>query len=254
MICTAKKVFITGATSGFGKAIAQRFDAEGWYTVISGRRSRRLETLKQNLLNPCHSIVLDVRNLDAVTAAVCALPDVFTPVDVLVNNAGLALGMMDADEVCIEDWELMVDTNIKGLLYCTRTILPQMVKRGSGHVVNIGSIAGYWPYPGSNVYGATKAFVRQFSLNLRADLVSKNIHVTDIEPGLAETEFSEVRFKGDKKKAADIYRDVSPIKPDDIADAVFWAVSRPRNININRIEIMAGAQAFSPLNIVRGLK
>ncbi|AFX98931.1 short chain dehydrogenase family protein [Candidatus Endolissoclinum faulkneri L2] len=254
MICKANKVFITGATSGFGKAIAQRFDAEGWHTVISGRRSQRLNALKQNLLNPCHSIVLDVRDRNAVEKAVRDLPDSFNPVNVLVNNAGLALGMMDADEVYIDDWELMVDTNIKGLLYCTRTILPQMVKNGTGHVINIGSIAGYWPYPGSNVYGATKAFVRQFSLNLRADLVSKNIHVTDIEPGLAETEFSEVRFKGDKKKAAAIYKNVDSIKPNDIADAVFWTASRPRNINVNRIEIMAGAQAFSPFNIVRGLK
>lgn len=250
----AKTAFITGATSGFGRATAKRFDAEGWQTVISGRRSERLDSLKAELTNPCHSIVLDVRDRAAVYAAVEGLPKEFTPIDVLVNNAGLAVGLEGADEVSIDDWELMVDTNIKGLLYCTRSLLPQMVANGYGHVVNIGSIAGYWPYPGGNVYGATKAFVRQFSLNLRADLVGKNIHVTDIEPGLAETEFSEVRFKGDKDKASAVYDDVDPIKPEDVADAVFWAATRPKNINVNRIEIMAGAQAFAPFNIVRGLK
>ncbi|WPZ33163.1 SDR family NAD(P)-dependent oxidoreductase [Thalassobaculum sp. OXR-137] len=250
----AKTAFITGATSGFGKATAKRFDAEGWQTVISGRRGERLEALKKELKNPSHSIVLDVRDKDAVLAAVDALPAEFSPVDVLVNNAGLAVGLEGADQVDLADWDLMVDTNIKGLMYCTRAILPQMVANGYGHVVNIGSIAGNWPYPGGNVYGATKAFVRQFSLNLRADLVGKNIHVTDVEPGLAETEFSEIRFKGDKDKAAAVYNDVDPIRPEDVADAVFWAATRPKNINVNRIEIMAGAQAFSPLNVVKGLK
>ena len=250
----AKTAFITGATSGFGKATAKRFDAEGWQTVISGRRGERLEALKKELKNPSHSIVLDVRDKDAVLAAVDALPADFSPVDVLVNNAGLAVGLEGADQVDLADWDLMVDTNIKGLMYCTRAILPQMVANGYGHVVNIGSIAGNWPYPGGNVYGATKAFVRQFSLNLRADLVGKNIHVTDVEPGLAETEFSEIRFKGDKDKAAAVYNDVDPIRPEDVADAVFWAATRPKNINVNRIEIMAGAQAFSPLNVVKGLK
>ncbi|SDF12081.1 SDR family NAD(P)-dependent oxidoreductase [Thalassobaculum litoreum] len=250
----AKTVFITGATSGFGKATAKRFDAEGWQTVISGRRGERLEALKKELKNPSHSIVLDVRDKDAVLGAVDALPAAFSPIDVLVNNAGLAVGLEGADQVDLADWDLMVDTNIKGLMYCTRAILPQMVENGYGHVVNIGSIAGNWPYPGGNVYGATKAFVRQFSLNLRADLVGKNIHVTDVEPGLAETEFSEVRFKGDKDKAAAVYNDVDPIRPEDVADAVFWTATRPKNINVNRIEIMAGAQAFSPFNVVKGLK
>jgi len=250
----AKTAFITGATSGFGRATAKRFDAEGWQTVITGRRTERLEALKAEMTQPCHLATLDVGDKAAVNALVEALPAEFTPINVLVNNAGLALGLEGADEVAIEDWETMVQTNILGLLYCTRAILPQMVANGSGHVVNIGSIAGYWPYPGGNVYGATKAFVRQFTLNLRADLVSKNIHATDIEPGLAETEFSEVRFKGDTDKAAGVYDDVDPIRPDDVADAVYWAASRPNNININRIEIMAGAQAFSPFNVVRGLK
>ncbi|NQW11564.1 MAG: SDR family NAD(P)-dependent oxidoreductase [Alphaproteobacteria bacterium] len=249
----SKTVFITGATSGFGLATAKRFDAEGWQTVISGRRTERLDRLKEELSNPCHAITLDVTDKAAVNAAVAALPAAFAPIDVLVNNAGLALGLGGADEADIEDWEQMVETNIMGLLYTTRAVLPQMVANGYGHVVNLGSMAGYWPYPGANVYGATKAFVRQFSFNLRADLVAKNIHVTDIEPGLAESEFSEVRFKGDKEKAAGVYKDVDPLTPTDIADAVFWSATRPKNVNINRIEMMAGAQAFSPLNVVRGM-
>ena len=145
----------------------------------------------------------------------------------------------------------MIDTNIKGLLYTTRAMLPHMVTAGSGHVINIGSVAGNWPYPGGNVYGATKAFVKQFTLNLRADLVGKNIRATDIEPGLANTEFSAVRFKGDSDKADTFYDGTEPLIAEDIADAIFWAASRPKNVNINRIEMMAGCQAFSPFNIVR---
>lgn len=248
----AKTVFITGATSGFGMATARRFAAEGWQTIITGRRGERLDALKAELPTPCHAAVLDVTDKAAVTAVVDGLPAAFRPVDVLVNNAGLALGLGTADEAEISDWETMVETNIMGVLYCTKAILPQMIDNGYGHIVNIGSIAGYWPYPGGNVYGATKAFVRQFSLNLRADLVAKNIHVTDVEPGLSETEFSEIRFKGDAQKASEIYRDIEPMQPADIADAVFWAATRPKNVNINRIEMMAGCQAFSSFNIVRG--
>lgn len=250
----AKTVFITGATSGFGMATARRFSAEGWQTVITGRRGERLDALKAELETPCHAAVLDVTDKDSVASVVDGLPGAFKPIDVLVNNAGLALGLGGADEVAISDWETMVETNIMGVLYCTKAVLPQMIDNGYGHIVNIGSIAGYWPYPGGNVYGATKAFVRQFSLNLRADLVGKNIHVTDVEPGLAETEFSQVRFKGDAEKAAEVYKDTNPLKPEDIADAVFWTATRPRNVNINRIEMMAGCQAFSPFNVVRGLK
>ncbi|WP_420404966.1 SDR family oxidoreductase [Nisaea sp.] len=247
----AKTAFITGATSGFGEATARRFAAEGWQTIITGRRTERLETLKNELPTPCFAITLDVQDKEAVNAAAAGVPDGFKPIDVLVNNAGLALGLEGADEVAIEDWETMIDTNIKGLLYCTRALLPYMVAAGRGHVINIGSVAGNWPYPGGNVYGATKAFVRQFTLNLRADLVAKNIRATDIEPGLANTEFSTVRFKGDKEKADDFYTGIDPLNAEDIADAVFWAATRPANVNINRIEMMAGCQAFSPFNIVR---
>ncbi|MEQ8397259.1 SDR family NAD(P)-dependent oxidoreductase [Thalassobaculum sp.] len=248
-----KTVFITGATSGFGMATARRFAAEGWQTIITGRRGERLDALKAELKTPCHAAVMDVTDKAAVNAVVAALPAAFTPIDVLVNNAGLALGLGTADQADITDWETMVETNIMGVLYCTKAILPQMIDNGYGHVVNIGSIAGNWPYPGGNVYGATKAFVRQFSLNLRADLVGKNIHATDIEPGLSETEFSQVRFKGDADKASQVYTDTQPMRPEDIADAVYWAASRPRNVNINRIEMMAGCQAFASFNIVRGL-
>jgi 3-hydroxy acid dehydrogenase/malonic semialdehyde reductase len=250
----AKIAFITGATSGFGEATARRFAAEGWKTVITGRRSERLEALKAELPTPCHTLTFDVGDRAATQAAVDSLPAEFSPIDVLVNNAGLALGLEGADEVGLDDWETMIDTNIKGVLYCTRMLLPQMVANGYGHIVNLGSVAGSYPYPGGNVYGATKAFVRQFSLNLRADLVGKNIHVTDVAPGLADTEFSQVRFKGDVEKAAAVYNDVEAIKPDDVADAIFWCATRPRNININMIEIMAGAQAFNPFNVVKGLK
>lgn len=247
----AKTVFITGATSGFGEATARRFSAEGWQTVITGRRAERLDKLKAELPTPCHTIKLDVRDKAAVDAAVAGLPDAFKPIDVLVNNAGLAVGLEPADAANMDDWEQMIDTNVKGLVYVTRAVLPMMVAAGYGHVVNLSSVAANWPYPGGNVYGATKAFVTQFSLNLRADLVAKNIHVTDIEPGLANTEFSTVRFKGDKSKADDVYKGTEPMTASDIADAIFWAATRPRNVNINRIEMMAGCQAFSPFNIVR---
>ncbi len=226
-----KTVFITGATSGFGDATARRFDREGWQTIISGRRTERLDALKAELTNPSHAITLDVTDRASVEAAFAGLPAEFQPIDVLVNNAGLAVGLEGADAVALGDWELMVDTNIKGLLYCTRTALPMMVAAGGGHVINLGSVAGAYPYPGGNVYGATKAFVHQFTLNLRADLVAKNIGATDIAPGLADTEFSTVRFKGDKSKADAVYDGIKPITADDVADAVFWAATRPKNVN-----------------------
>ena len=224
----AKTAFITGASSGFGKATAERFSAEGWNVVIAGRRTDRLQSLQASLPNPAHVALLDVQDRAQVEAVFNTLPDAFSPIDVLVNNAGLAVGLEAADEVDLADWEQMVDTNIKGLMYCTRACLPQMVTNGYGHIVNLGSVAGRYPYPGGNVYGATKAFVRQFSLNLRADLVGKNIHVTDVAPGLANTEFSTVRFKGDQDKADAIYKGVEPIRAEDVADAVFWAATRHR--------------------------
>ncbi|MDP2309952.1 MAG: SDR family oxidoreductase [Pseudomonadota bacterium] len=243
--------FVTGATSGFGEAITRRFVAEGWRVVACGRRVDRLHALRAELGDAVFPLELDVRDREAVMAAAESFPEEFGPVRVLVANAGLALGLGPADRADLDDWDTMVDTNVKGLMYSVRALVPQMVAAGGGHVVTIGSVAGSYPYPGGNVYGATKAFVAQLALNLRADLVSKGIRVTDIEPGLAETEFSVVRFKGDAEKAAKVYEGVEPIRPDDIADTVWWAVTRPAHINVNRIEIMAECQAFGPFQVVR---
>ena len=245
--------FITGATSGFGAACARRFAAHGWTLILCGRRQDRLEALRAELAAtaPVHAFPLDVRDETAVNAAIAALPVEFAEVDLLVNNAGLALGLEPAHRCDMDDWQRMIDTNIKGLLYCTRAILPGMVARNRGHVVNIGSVAGNYPYPGGNVYGATKAFVKQFSLNLRADLLGTRVRVTNIEPGLAESEFSRVRFKGDDSKAARIYEGTQPLRPEDIADIVYWAATCPVHININRVEVMPVAQAFAPFAISR---
>lgn len=246
-----KIVLITGATSGFGKACATRFAAEGWKVIITGRRQERLSELAAELAPaPVHSLCFDVRDSSTIQAALASIPEDFQAIDLLVNNAGLALGLESADTASLEDWDVMVDTNIKGLLYMTRAILPGMVKRNSGHIINLGSISGTYPYPGSNVYGGTKAFVKQFSLNLREDLIGKPIRVTNIEPGLAETEFSLVRFKGDSTKAKSIYENVNALTPVDIAESVFWAASLPAHVNINSIELMPVKQALGPLKIV----
>jgi 3-hydroxy acid dehydrogenase/malonic semialdehyde reductase len=244
-------VLVTGATSGFGEAMARLFAKHGHRVVLTGRRRDRLDRLVGELDGQAHAVVLDVRDETAVNAAIASLPGEFAALDVLVNNAGLALGLEPAPEAHMADWETMVDTNIKGLMYCTRAVLPGMVARGRGHVVNIGSVAGTYPYPGGNVYGATKAFVHQFSLNLRADLLGKNVRVTCIEPGLAETEFSVIRFKGDEAKAKTPYRGVQPMTADDIAAAAYFAVTLPPHVNINVIEMMATNQAFSPFSIHR---
>ncbi len=245
-------VFVTGATAGFGAATAKRFAAAGAKVVICGRRADRLETLKAEMKGAqVHAFPLDVRDRKAVQAAVDALPKEFAAIDVLVNNAGLALGLEPAHKVSLDDWETMIDTNIKGLVYCTRAILPGMVERDRGHVINLGSIAGSYPYPGGNVYGATKAFVAQFSLNLRADLLGQHVRVTSVEPGMSESEFSEVRFKGDKDKAKDVYKGVQPMRPEDIAETIFFVATLPTHVNINRIEMMPVMQAFGPLPVKR---
>ena len=180
------------------------------------------------------------------------LPEAFASVDVLINSAGLGLGLEPAERASLDDWMRMVRTNIDGLLFCTRALLPGMVERGRGHVVNLGSVAGSYPYPGGNVYGGTKAFVEEFSLNLRADLLGKGVRVTNIEPGRVETEFSEVRFGGDKERARSVYRGMQPLVAEDIADAIHWAATRPPHVNINRIEVMPINQAFSPFAVHRG--
>ncbi len=248
-----KTAFITGATSGFGAACARRFAAEDWSLVICGRRQGHLKLLQTELIKtvPVHAIVLDVREQAAVAAAVAALPSEFVEVDLLVNNAGLALGLEPAHRCDLDDWERMVDTNIKGLMYCTQAILPGMVARNRGHIVNVGSVAGTYPYPGGNVYGGTKAFVKQFSLNLRADLLGTGVRVSNLEPGLAESEFSLVRFKGEKEKAAQVYRGTQPLRPEDIANTIYWIAACPAHVNINSVEIMPVCQAFAPFTISR---
>jgi len=246
---TLKTVFISGASSGFGKAIAERYAEKGFRLILAARRLSRLQVLAKELQVPCHIIELDVRNKSAVFEAVKQLPQEFKDVDILINNAGLALGLNPSASVDLDDWDTMIDTNIKGLTYLTRALTPAMVERKTGHIVNMGSIAGNWPYPGGNCYGASKAFVKQFSLNLRADLKGTGIRVTNIEPGLAETEFSVVRFKGDQQKADKVYEGHEPLVAEDIAESVLWATSLPQHVNINRIEIMPTCQSFAPLTL-----
>jgi 3-hydroxy acid dehydrogenase/malonic semialdehyde reductase len=246
-------VLVTGATSGFGSAIARRFALEGHRVIAVGRRRERLDALVHELAgSPVHPLVLDVRDRAAIAAALAALPPELTAIDLLVNNAGLALGLAPAYEANLDQWEEMVDTNIKGLMVLTRALLPGMVARRRGHIINLGSVAGTYPYPGGNVYGATKAFVHQFSLNLRADLAGTKVRVTSIEPGMVGgTEFSTVRFGGDAAQASRVYDRADPLQPDDVADAVHWAASRPARVNINAIELMPVNQSFGPLAIHR---
>ncbi|WP_162906537.1 SDR family oxidoreductase [Algihabitans albus] len=244
-------VFVTGATAGFGAACARRFASAGAKVIVTGRRAERLQALADELGERVHPLPLDVQDRAAVEAAVASLPADFAEITLLINNAGLALGLEAAQDANLADWETMVDTNIKGLLYCTRAILPGMVARGEGHVINVSSVAGSYPYPGGNVYGATKAFVTQFSLNLRADLLGKKVRVTCIEPGLSETEFSEVRFKGDAEKAQTIYEGLKPMASEDIAECIFFAATLPRHVNVNRLEMMPVVQAFAPLAVHR---
>jgi 3-hydroxy acid dehydrogenase/malonic semialdehyde reductase len=243
-------VLVTGATSGFGEATAERLAGEGARLVVAGRRTDRLDALVRRVGVPALALPLDVRDRAAVERAVAGLPAAFAAVDVLVNNAGLALGIEPAHRASLDDWERMIDTNVRGLAVLTRLLLPGMVERGRGHVVNVGSVAGSYPYPGGNVYGATKAFVHQFSLNLRADVVGTGVRVTSVEPGMAETEFSLVRL-GDEGRARQVYEGLTPLAATDVADAIVWAVTRPAHVNVNVIELMPSAQAFSPFAVKR---
>jgi 3-hydroxy acid dehydrogenase/malonic semialdehyde reductase len=247
-----KTALVTGATAGFGAAIARRLVKDGWRVIAAGRRAERLESLAAELGESLHPLVLDVTDAASVAALPGSLPQDWREVDVLVNNAGLALGLSPAHVAEIADWDRMVGTNVTGLIHMTRALLPGMVARDRGHVVSLGSIAGYYPYPGGHVYGATKAFVKQFTLNLKADLVGTHVRVTDIEPGLCGgTEFSQVRFGGDTDKAASVYKGTVPLNADDIAEAVAWVVSLPAHVNINRIEMMPTCQAPAPLAVKR---
>jgi NADP-dependent 3-hydroxy acid dehydrogenase YdfG len=250
---SGQTIFITGASSGFGAACARIFAKAGNRLILTARRIDPLISLQEELEKTAevHIIPLDVRDQEAVHGAVDSLPERFREIDVLLNNAGLALGLESAHRVDLEDWETMVDTNIKGLMYTTRFILPGMVARNHGHIVNISSAAGNWPYPGGNVYGGTKAFVSQFSRNLRCDLLGTQVRVTCIQPGMAETEFSTVRFKGDQEQAARVYEGTDPLTAADIAETVAWVVNRPPHVNINTLEVMSIDQAWGPFAIHR---
>jgi 3-hydroxy acid dehydrogenase/malonic semialdehyde reductase len=246
-------VLVTGASAGIGEAIARRYAAAGIKVVATARRGDRLSALVEEFGEDLIFVsVLDVRDRVAIEQLPASLPAEFAEVDVLVNNAGLALGLEPAQEADLDQWEQMIETNCTGLVYATRALLPGMVARGRGHVVNLGSIAGTYPYPGGNVYGATKAFVHQFSLNLRSDLHGTGIRVTCIEPGLiGGTEFSEVRFGGDADKAAGVYAGTQPLGPEDIASAVEWVTSQPQHVNVNTIELMPVVQSFAALPVDR---
>jgi 3-hydroxy acid dehydrogenase / malonic semialdehyde reductase len=251
---TATKIaLVTGATSGFGRAIARRLVRDGHRVIAAGRREDRLDALRAELGAPVLPLRLDVTDAASVAALPASLPDGWRDVDILVNNAGLALGLDPAHKARLEHWDTMVATNVTGLIHVTRAILPGMVAKNRGLIVNLGSVAGEYPYPGGHVYGASKAFVRQFSLNLRADLVGTGVRVTDLEPGLVGgTEFSRVRFEGDEAKADAVYAGTKPLTEEDVAEAAAWVVGLPEHVNINRIEMMPTCQASGPFAIKRG--
>ena len=240
-----KTVVVTGATAGFGEAIARKFHTEGYRVVLTGRRQDRLEALQSELGERVHSLCFDVRNPGEVEAAFASLQEDYRQIDVLVNNAGLAVGIAPLQDGLIDDWDRMIDTNVKGLLYVTRTFCAPMIERNSGHIINIGSIAGKEVYPGGNVYCASKFAVDALSRAMRIDMLKHGIKVTQIAPGLAETEFSVVRFKGDQDKADLVYRDMIPLYADDIAEAAWFAATRPPHVNIDDMVILATAQASS---------
>ena len=243
---------VTGATAGFGAAITRRLVGDGWRVIATGRRQDRLDALAAELDDAVLPFRLDVTDAHAVAALPGALPEAWRTVDALINNAGLALGLDPAQSARVSDWDTMVATNVTGLIHVTRALLPGMVERDRGHVVSLGSIAATYPYPGGHVYGASKAFVAQFMLNLKADLVGRNVRTTIIEPGLCGgTEFSAVRFGGDQARADAIYKGTTPLTSDDIAETVSWVLALPAHVNINRIEMMPTCQASAPLTVKR---
>jgi 3-hydroxy acid dehydrogenase/malonic semialdehyde reductase len=242
-----KVVFITGASSGIGRSCARTFAREGARLILAARRRSRLEELAVEIQSSSgaevHFLELDVRDQPAVEKAVDALPSEWAAIEVLVNNAGLSRGLDKLHEGKLDDWEEMIDANIKGLLYVSRAVIPGMVKRGRGHVINIGSIAGHEVYPGGNVYCATKFAVNALSRGLRLDLSGTGVRVTSVDPGMVETEFSLVRFRGDKERAEKVYQGFTPLSPDDIADAVVYCATRPPHVNISEMIVMPTDQA-----------
>ncbi|WP_201509318.1 SDR family NAD(P)-dependent oxidoreductase [Psychrobacter alimentarius] len=245
-------VLITGASAGFGKALAERLVAKGHRVIGCARRIDKLNALAETLGESFLPVVMDVSDTDSIPQIIADLPDDFKQIDVLVNNAGLALGTEPAHKASLDDWMRMTDTNVKGLMALTHAVLPAMVDRDSGYIINVGSIAGNWPYFGGNVYGATKAFVKQFSLNLRADLIGTQVRVTNLEPGVvAGTEFSNVRYHGDDDKAAKVYDGFKTMTGEDIGDILLWLIESPAHINVNRLEVMPVAQTYNGLTIAK---
>ena len=245
-------VLITGASAGFGKALAERLVANGHRVIGCARRLDKLNALADTLGEAFLPVVMDVSDTATIPQIIADLPADFSQIDVLVNNAGLALGTEPAQNANLDDWMRMTDTNIKGLMAVTHAVLPAMVARDSGYIINVGSIAGSWPYFGGNVYGATKAFVKQFSLNLRADLIGTQVRVTNLEPGnVAGTEFSNVRYHGDDDKAAQVYDGFKTMTGDDIGDILLWLIESPAHINVNRLEVMPVAQTYNGLTIAK---
>ena len=245
-------VLITGASAGFGKALAERLVANGHRVIGCARRLDKLNALADTLGEAFLPVVMDVSDTASIPQIIADLPADFKQIDVLVNNAGLALGTEPAQKADLDDWMRMIDTNIKGLMALTHAVLPAMVARDSGYIINVGSIAGSWPYFGGNVYGATKAFVKQFRLNLRADLLGTQVRVTNLEPGnVAGTEFSNVRYHGDDKKAAQVYDGFKTMTGDDIGDILLWLIESPAHINVNRLEVMPVAQTYNGLTIAK---
>ena len=245
-------VLITGASSGFGEAAARRFVAGGHRVIAAARRVDRLSQLGKELGSALLPLAMDVTDPASITAALASLPEDWRTLDVLVNNAGLALGTEPAQRSSLAEWTTMIDTNTKGLVTVTHAVLPGMVERGRGTIVNVGSIAGNTPYPGGNVYGATKAFVEQFTRNLRADLVGTGVRATNLAPGLCGgTEFSNVRYRGDDAAAAKVYEGTVPLTAENIAETIYWIATLPPHVNITQLEIMPTCQGYGPLNIKR---
>ncbi len=246
-----KTILITGGTSGFGAAAAERFATAGWRVVVTGRRADRLQQfVDKHGADRVYAAAFDIRDADATLAAIDAIPPAFGDIDVLANNAGLALGTAPAQRADLAQWRQMIDTNITALVTLTHRLLPKLIER-KGAIVNISSIAGTYPYTGGNVYGATKAFVSQFSLNLRSDLHGTGVRVTSIEPGLAETEFTLVRTSGDQGASDKLYEGAHPITGEDIAETVWWVANLPPHLNINRLEVMPVSQSFAGFQIHR---
>lgn len=246
-----KVIFITGATGGFGRAFAQKFSKLGYAFILHGRRAEPLQEIAATIDAPVHLMLADLSDPKSTKKALHDIPEAFRNISLLINNAGLALGLDPAQEADLDDWHTMIEVNNKALVTITRFVLPLMVSNNEGHIINIASTAGNYPYPGGNVYCASKAFVKQFSLAVRADVHGTNIRVTNLEPGMADTNFSNLRFKGDQEKADKVYEGMTPLHAEDIAEAAFWIFSQPPHVNVNRMEIMPTAQSFAPHPIAR---